>query len=147
MKPDPSGASVGNANINLSNLANTAVNTDLKPGPTNTYDLGSSTARWQDLYLGTSIDLSNSTSTTRNLANLANSTASQTTATILNVVQSGTSASYTGNVASFTVAFTGSAGNVLNVTSVNTTAGNALSVSANALTTGIAQTISKMVRA
>ena len=142
VKPDPSGASVGNANINLSNLANTAVNTDLKPGPTNTYDLGSSTARWQDLYLGTSIDLSNSTSTTGNLANLANSTASQTTATILNVVQSGTSASYTGNVASFTGAFTGSAGNVLNVTSVNTTAGNALSVSANALTTGIAQTIS-----
>jgi hypothetical protein len=46
------GGGGGGANTTLSNLTSpTAVNQDLLPGSTDTYDLGSSTQRWQDVYL------------------------------------------------------------------------------------------------
>ncbi|MEM6997624.1 MAG: tail fiber domain-containing protein [Patescibacteria group bacterium] len=42
----------GGATTALDNLASVAINTDLLPDTDDTYDLGSSTLRWQDLYLG-----------------------------------------------------------------------------------------------
>jgi hypothetical protein len=131
----------GNANRSLSNLSNVSLNTSLLPGASGTIDLGSSSARFKDLFLTNNIDLTATANTTGNLVNIANTTASQTTATALNVVQSGTTTGYTGNFVNFTGSSTTGTGNLLNLTSVNTTNGNALNVTSNALTTGNAVNI------
>lgn len=51
---------LGQANTTLSNLvAPTAVNRDLLPNPTNTYNLGSGAQSWKSIYTGTSYYLKN----------------------------------------------------------------------------------------
>jgi hypothetical protein len=40
------------ANVSLSNLSSVAANTNLSPGVDDTYDLGSTSLRWRDLYVG-----------------------------------------------------------------------------------------------
>ncbi len=67
---------------------------------------------------------------------ITSSNASQVSSTALSVTQSGTTTGFTGNFIDFTGSSTTGAGNLLNLTSVNTTAGNALNVTANSITTG-----------
>lgn len=90
----------------------------------------------------TAADLSNSTLTTGTGLNIALSGSSQTTASALKITQSGTTTGFTGNFVDITGSSTTGAGNLLSLTSVNTTNGNALSITANALTTGEAVTVS-----
>jgi hypothetical protein len=82
------------------------------------------------------LNVSSSASADGTLVNIANSFGSQVGSTALNVVQSGTTTGFTGNLVNFTGSSTTGSGNVLNITSVNTTGGNGLNLTANALTTG-----------
>jgi hypothetical protein len=43
------------ANLSLSNLSNTAVNTNLKPGTNNAFDIGKTDSAWKNLYLSGAI--------------------------------------------------------------------------------------------
>ncbi|HSW66659.1 MAG TPA: hypothetical protein VLI54_05980 [Bacillota bacterium] len=83
------------------------------------------------------LNVSATASAAGTLVNIANSFATQTTSTALNVVQSGTTTGFTGNFVNFTGSSTTGTGNTVNISAVNTTAGNGLNVTANALTTGV----------
>jgi fibronectin-binding autotransporter adhesin len=72
---------------------------------------------------------------------ITSSNASQTTTSGLRVTQSGTTTGFTGNFIDFVGSSTTGTGNLLNLTSVNTTNGNALNITANALTQGRALNI------
>jgi|GEM_PF-6154318 len=85
---------------------------------------------------GTLLDLSATATTVGKLVNIASSAAGQTTSNLLNVVASGYTTGYTGDVVKFTGVSTDGASNVLNIVSANTSSGNALSVTAAAATTG-----------
>ena len=82
------------------------------------------------------LSVSSSASSAGTLVNIANSATGQVGSTALNVVQTGTTTGFTGNLVNFTGSSTTGTGNVLNITAVNTTAGNGLNLTANALTTG-----------
>lgn len=84
---------------------------------------------------GTLADFSASGTLTGRLVKIRSTAAAQTTTTLLDVVASGYTTGYTGNVASFTGVSTTGTGNVVNITSANTTAGNALSITSGATTT------------
>ena len=83
------------------------------------------------------LNVSASGTTAGTLVNIASSAAGQTASTLLNVVASGYTTGYTGNVANFTGVGTTGAGNVVNITTANTTAGNGLNLTANGITTGV----------
>ena len=83
------------------------------------------------------LNVSASGTTAGTLVNIASSAAGQTSSTLLNIVASGYTTGYTGNVANFTGVGTTGAGNVVNITTANTTAGNGLNLTANGITTGV----------
>lgn len=70
------------------------------------------------------------------LVNIKLTNGIQTAATALNIEQTTTTASYTGNFVTLTGTSTTGASNLMLITSANTTAGNALKIIANGLTTG-----------
>ncbi len=87
------------------------------------------------------LDVAASASTDGTLVNLAMSAAAQVDSRILNVVASGYTTGFTGDVVKFTGCSTTGVGNVLNIVAVNTSAGGAVNIANNALTTGYGQRI------
>ncbi len=82
------------------------------------------------------IDVSSTAAVAAVLVRIGGSAAAQTTNTLLSVIQSGVTTGFTGNAVTFVGSSTTGAGNVVNITAVNTTAGGALNIANNALTTG-----------
>ncbi len=80
--------------------------------------------------------------TTGNVVSITDANASQTTATLLNVVQSGVTTGFTGNMVNMSGTSTTGTGTILNLTTANTTAGNGFNLTANGLTTGIGMNLS-----
>ena len=85
---------------------------------------------------GTILHLENTGSVAGVLMRIYSNLAAQTTTQLLNVTAAGYTTGYTGNVVSFVGCSTTGAGNVMNITAVNTSAGGALNIANNALTTG-----------
>ncbi len=96
---------------------------------------------------GNALSVTANSLTTGKAVTISSSAAAQTTATLLTVTQSGTTTGFTGNTVAFTGSSTTGTGNLLQLTSVNTTNGNALNVTSNSLTTGKAVTISSSAAA
>jgi hypothetical protein len=100
---------------------------------------------------GTLVEFTTAATDETVLCSLTNSTAGQTTGTLLNVAASGFTTGYTGSVVAISSSSTTGAANVVSITGANTTAGNtllvtsgvtttngrAIKVVANALTTGV----------
>ncbi len=103
--------------------------------PGTTLDVASTTAA------GTIARIVGNSLTTGIGLSISSSNASQTTATLLSVAQTGVTTGYNGNIVDFSGTSTTGSGNILNITSSNTTAGNALNVTSNGLTTGNAVNI------
>jgi len=84
----------------------------------------------------TMLDINNTGSVAGVLVRISSNLAAQTTTKLFDVVAAGYTTGFTGDVAAITGCGTTGAGNVLKITSANTTAGTAVYIDAAAVTTG-----------